>query len=91
MGDTILVADHGTWAEVTLNRPDRLNSFDDAMHHALRAALEGARGKARRAPDRRRAGPSARARISPTGIPCGWTARPTWARRSAPAGRRSSG
>jgi 2-(1,2-epoxy-1,2-dihydrophenyl)acetyl-CoA isomerase len=43
VSDTILAQDHGTWVEITLNRPDRLNSFNDEMHLALRAALEGAR------------------------------------------------
>ncbi|KUF11119.1 2-(1,2-epoxy-1,2-dihydrophenyl)acetyl-CoA isomerase PaaG [Pseudoponticoccus marisrubri] len=43
MTDTILVQDHGTWTEITLNRPDRLNSFNDEMHLALRAAIEAAR------------------------------------------------
>jgi 2-(1,2-epoxy-1,2-dihydrophenyl)acetyl-CoA isomerase len=43
MSDTILVEQHGTWVEITLNRPDRLNSFNDEMHLALRAALEAAR------------------------------------------------
>ena len=42
MTDSILVADHGQWVEITLNRPDRLNSFNDEMHNALRAALEAA-------------------------------------------------
>ena len=41
--DSILVTDHGSWRAITLNRPDRLNAFDDAMHAALRDALEGAR------------------------------------------------
>ena len=45
MADTILVEDHGGWVELTLNRPDRLNAFNDDMHRALRAALDGARGK----------------------------------------------
>jgi 2-(1,2-epoxy-1,2-dihydrophenyl)acetyl-CoA isomerase len=40
MTDTILVADHGNWAEITLNRPDRLNSFTADMHLELREALE---------------------------------------------------
>ena len=31
-------------ARITLNRPDRLNSFNDAMHSALREALERVRG-----------------------------------------------
>jgi 2-(1,2-epoxy-1,2-dihydrophenyl)acetyl-CoA isomerase len=38
----VLVQNHGTWVEVTMNRPDKLNSFNDAMHVALRTALEGA-------------------------------------------------
>ena len=42
MSDTVLVDDHGTWVELTLHRPDKLNSFNDEMHFALRAALEGA-------------------------------------------------
>ncbi len=49
MSDTILVEDHGNWVEITLNRPDRLNSFTDEMHLALRAALESARDNGARA------------------------------------------
>jgi 2-(1,2-epoxy-1,2-dihydrophenyl)acetyl-CoA isomerase len=49
MSDTVLVADHGTWAEFTLNRPDRLNSFNDEMHLALRSAIETARDAGKRA------------------------------------------
>lgn len=45
MSDTILVTDHDTWAEISLNRPDRLNSFTEEMHLALRAALTAAKGK----------------------------------------------
>jgi 2-(1,2-epoxy-1,2-dihydrophenyl)acetyl-CoA isomerase len=33
-------------ARITLNRPDRLNSFNDAMHAALREALDRARADA---------------------------------------------
>jgi 2-(1,2-epoxy-1,2-dihydrophenyl)acetyl-CoA isomerase len=40
MGGTVLVADHGAWAEVTLNRPERLNAFTEAMHGELAAALD---------------------------------------------------
>lgn len=40
MSDTILAQDHGEWVEITLNRPDRLNSFTEEMHLALRTALE---------------------------------------------------
>ena len=43
MSDTILAENHENWVEITLNRPDRLNSFTDEMHYALRATLEGAR------------------------------------------------
>ncbi len=49
MSDTILVKNHGNWVEVTLNRPERLNSFNDEMHLALRAALENARDAGARA------------------------------------------
>ncbi|MDX8352963.1 2-(1,2-epoxy-1,2-dihydrophenyl)acetyl-CoA isomerase PaaG [Cognatiyoonia sp. IB215182] len=42
MSGTILSVDHGNWVEVTLNRPDKLNSFNDEMHLALRAVLESA-------------------------------------------------
>ena len=42
MSDTILSTNSGGVLEVTLNRPDRLNSFNEAMHHALRAALQHA-------------------------------------------------
>lgn len=49
MSDTILVQDHGTWVEITLNRPDRLNSFNDEMHFALRSALKTARDEGKRA------------------------------------------
>lgn len=42
MSGTILSHDHGTWIEVTLNRPDKLNSFNTEMHLALREALEKA-------------------------------------------------
>lgn len=48
MSDTIRITDHGNWAEVTLNRPDKLNSFNEEMHFALRAVLEQA-GAAKRA------------------------------------------
>lgn len=49
MSDTILAEDHGNWVEITLNRPDRLNSFNDEMHLALRATIEGARDNGARA------------------------------------------
>ena len=34
MSETILVTERGSWVEITLNRPDRLNSFNDEMHLA---------------------------------------------------------
>ena len=49
MANPILVETHETWTEITLNRPDRLNSFNDGMHLALRAALEDARDTGKRA------------------------------------------
>ena len=49
MSQTILTDDHGTWVEVTLNRPDRLNSFNDQMHATLRGALESAIADGKRA------------------------------------------
>ena len=36
-------------ATVTLNRPDRLNSFTEEMHHALRAAIDRAEAEKARA------------------------------------------
>ena len=42
MSQSIKVETHGTWVEVTLNRPDRLNSFNDEMHARLRKALKDA-------------------------------------------------
>ena len=49
MTDTILTQDHGHWVEITLNRPDRLNSFTAEMHDALRAAIAAARDEGKRA------------------------------------------
>lgn len=49
MSDSILTQDHGVWVEITLNRPDRLNSFNEEMHYALRAAIEAARDSGKRA------------------------------------------
>ena len=48
MSDSILVDDRGAWVEVTLNRPDRLNAFNEEMHLALRSALEAARDGGKR-------------------------------------------
>ena len=47
--ESILVQDNGDWVEITLNRPDRLNSFNDEMHARLFAALEQARDSGKRA------------------------------------------
>ncbi len=49
MSDAIIARKVGNWVEITLNRPDRLNSFNDEMHAALRAALEDARDSGARA------------------------------------------
>ncbi len=48
MSESILIDDHGDWVEITLNRPDRLNSFNDEMHGALRSALKYARDSGKR-------------------------------------------
>ncbi|MBA3595524.1 MAG: enoyl-CoA hydratase-related protein [Pseudomonadota bacterium] len=37
---TVLYAEHGAVALLTLNRPEALNSFSPAMHHALWSALD---------------------------------------------------
>ena len=49
MSETILVEETAQLLEITLNRPDRLNSFNDEMHLALRAALDSAAEKNARA------------------------------------------
>lgn len=49
MTDTILVQVHEKWTEITLNRPDRLNSFNEEMHVALHQSLETARDTGARA------------------------------------------
>lgn len=43
---SILVEKAGGVCRITLNRPDKLNSFNDEMHRALRAAMEDARDDA---------------------------------------------
>ncbi len=40
--ESITVAVHEGWREITLNRPDRLNAFTTAMHARLRDALDEA-------------------------------------------------
>ncbi len=42
VGETIRVETRGNYAVITLNRPEKLNSFNDAMHLELRAALSAA-------------------------------------------------
>nr|WP_205524177.1 2-(1,2-epoxy-1,2-dihydrophenyl)acetyl-CoA isomerase PaaG [Rhodopseudomonas sp. WA056] len=37
-----MIDDRGAWRVITLNRPDRLNSFNAAMHGALATALDAA-------------------------------------------------
>ncbi|NOD93752.1 2-(1,2-epoxy-1,2-dihydrophenyl)acetyl-CoA isomerase [Ruegeria sp. HKCCD4884] len=49
MSDTILAQDHGNWVEITLNRPDKLNAFNEDMHVALQDALKTARDNGARA------------------------------------------
>ncbi len=49
MSETIRIDQHDNWVQITLNRPDRLNSFNDEMHMALRSALEKARDDGMRA------------------------------------------
>lgn len=40
MSETVLQSWNGGVLEITLNRPDRLNSFNDEMHGAMAAALD---------------------------------------------------
>ena len=40
VSETLIVEQSGAVLMVTLNRPDKLNSFNDAMHLALRAAVD---------------------------------------------------
>lgn len=49
MADSILVETHENWVEITLNRPDKLNSFNDEMHRALMTALKAALDDRKRA------------------------------------------
>ena len=49
MSDTIQCLEHDGWFEITLNRPDQLNSFTDEMHLALRACLQKAHDTSARA------------------------------------------
>ena len=47
MSDTVLHSWSGGVLEITLNRPDRLNSFNDEMHGALAQCFDMARDDAR--------------------------------------------
>lgn len=47
MSETVLQSWSGGVLEITLNRPDRLNSFNDEMHGALAECLDMARNDAR--------------------------------------------
>ncbi|MDB9857773.1 enoyl-CoA hydratase-related protein, partial [Amylibacter sp.] len=49
MSETILVERDGDLTQITLNRPDRLNSFNEEMHLALRTALNDAASNGTRA------------------------------------------
>src|SRR5216110_700573 len=40
--ETVLYREDGAVAVITLNRPDKLNSFNEMMHQHLRAALDKA-------------------------------------------------
>jgi len=42
--DPILIDNRGAWRVVTLNRPERLNAFNEAMHRSLAGALDDAAG-----------------------------------------------
>lgn len=39
MSDTVLTSVHSGWTEICLNRPDRLNAFNDDMHAQLAASM----------------------------------------------------
>lgn len=49
MSETIIVEMNDSWVRITLNRPDKLNSFNEEMHLALYSALENARDTGARA------------------------------------------
>lgn len=42
MDETVIVAERPGYRLITLNRPGRLNAFNEAQHHALKAAIDAA-------------------------------------------------
>jgi 2-(1,2-epoxy-1,2-dihydrophenyl)acetyl-CoA isomerase len=44
VADELLVEQREGWCILTLNRPDRLNAFNEALHRSLARALDGAEG-----------------------------------------------
>ena len=84
MSDTIQCLEHDGWFEITLNRPDQLNSFTDEMHLALRACLQKAQDNSARAVLLTGAGADfVRVRIWATETLLKWTGRRIWAQRCA--------
>ena len=49
MSETVLYHDNSAWTEITLNRPDKLNSFNETMHIALRGCIERSIAEGKRA------------------------------------------
>lgn len=49
MTDTVRIQNHGVWREITLNRPDKLNAFNEEMCSGLLHALQDARDAEARA------------------------------------------
>ena len=49
MSETVLINQHEGWVELTLNRPEKLNSFNEEMHIALRSGLKAAMADGARA------------------------------------------
>jgi len=49
MSTTLKISDHGSWVELTLNRPEKLNSFNEEMLLALTGAIQQAIESGKRA------------------------------------------